>query len=213
MDRKSIVSGSRGQLGLFVGLAEKANQLHAKAAAFGLDLRGAAERGAVSLLIVPPATLDVDILAAAIRERVEARGIRRLAIDPMAAVEQEIPFARRAPRYVSSLLDYLREHGVTTLLTQESAAFDGGRIAEASAAVLSDNLVVLEWVEYQGRLYRILSVRKMRQSAFDPGLREFRIEAGRVRVLTMAESGIATMGGMEAQEQQETRLTRRNRAE
>ena len=39
----------------------------------------------------------------------------------------------------------------------------------------------------------------MRQSAFDAGLREFRIEAGRVRVVAMEESGIATMGGMAAQ--------------
>ncbi len=208
-----LTGAAAGEPGLLVGLAEGAGQLYAKAAEFGLDLRGAVERGAVSLLIAPPATLDVDILATEIRRRVEGLGIRRAVIDSMAVVEQAIPFARRAPRYVAALLDYLRERGVTTLLTQESSAFDGGRIAEAPAAVLSDNLAVLQWVEYRGRLYRILSVRKMRQSAFDPGLREFRIEDGRVRVLTLEESGIATMGGIAAQEERETRLTRRDRSE
>ena len=208
-----MAGAAAGEPGLFVGLAEGAGQLYAKAEGFGLDLRGAVERGIVSLLIAPPTALDVDILAAAIRGRVEALGIRRAAIDPMAVVEQAIPFANRAPRYLSSLLDYLRERGVTTILTQESGAFEGGRVAEALAAVLADNLLVLQWVEYKGRLYRILSVRKMRQSAFDAGLREFRIEDGRVRVLTLAESGIATMGGIAAQEERETRLTQRNRAE
>jgi circadian clock protein KaiC len=158
-----------------------------------------------------PASLDVDILAVEIRRRVEALGIRRAVTDSMAVVEREISFPNRAPRYVASLLDYLREHGVTTLLTHESGDFEGGRIGEVVAAVLSDNLVLLRWVEHEGRPYRILSVRKMRQSAFDPGLRKFRTEAG--RVLPLEESGIATMGGLEAQEQRETRLTRRNRPE
>jgi circadian clock protein KaiC len=167
----------------------------------------------VSLLIIPPARLDVDILATEIRGRVEGLGIKRAVIDSMAVVEQEIPFPKRAPRYVSSLLDYLREHGVTTILTQESGAFDGGRISDALAAVLSDNLVILQWVEYEGRIYRILSVRKMRQSAFDPGLREFRIADGVVRVLPLDESGIETMGGIAMQERREARIARRNRPE
>jgi len=202
-----------GEPGLFVGLAEGAGQLYAKASSFGMDMRGAVGRGEVSLLVVPPADVDADILAAAIRARVEELGIKRAAIDPFAVVEQAIPFPKRAPRYVASLLDYLRERGATTLLTQESAAFDGGRIAATQGAGLADNLMELRWVEYRGRLYRILSVRKMRLSAFDPGLREFRIEAGAVRVLPLEESGLATMGGIEAQEHRETRLTRRNQPE
>jgi circadian clock protein KaiC len=208
-----MAGAAAGEPGLFVGLTESAGQLYAKARAFGLDLRGAVERGAVSLLIIPPARLDVDILATEIRGRVEGLGIKRAVIDSMAVVEQEIPFPKRAPRYVSSLLDYLREHGVTTILTQESGAFDGGRISDALAAVLSDNLVILQWVEYEGRIYRILSVRKMRQSAFDPGLREFRIADGVVRVLPLDESGIETMGGIAMQERREARIARRNRPE
>ena len=207
-----MAGAAAGEPGLFVGLAEGTGQLYAKARAFGLDLRGAVERGAVSLLIAPPATVNADILATRIRQQVEERGIRRAAIESLAVVEHAIPFAGRAPRYVSSLLDYLREHGVTTLLTQESSAFDA-RIADVLAAALSDNLVILQWVEYQGQMYRILSVRKMRQSAFDPGLREFRIADGTVRVLPLAESGIATMGGIAAQEQREMRIARRNQPE
>lgn len=114
---------------------------------------------------------------------------------------------------MSSLLDYLREHGVTTILIHESGAFDSGRVADALPALLSDNLVILRWVEYRGRQYHIVSVRKMRQSAFDPGLREFRIADGQVRVLPLAESGIETMDGIVAQEERERRIARRNRPE
>ncbi len=160
---------------------------------------------------VSPAELDVDILAARIREQVARRGVRRFVIDTVAVVEQEIPFRSRTLRYLSSLLDYLRENGVTTILTQDSAAFDGGGISQSTAAMLADNLLVLRLVEYRNSLYRILSVRKMRQSGFDAGLREFRIEAGSVRVLSVAESASGILGGITAQEQRETRMTRRNR--
>jgi circadian clock protein KaiC len=202
-----------GEPGLFIGLEESAGQLYATAHAFGLDLRAAVKQGLVSLLLTPPASVDVDILATQIRHRVETMGIRRLVIDSIAMVEREIPFPKRAPRFVSSLLNYLREHGVTTILTQESSAFDGGRITEDFSAMLSDNLVILQWIEYQGRMYRMLSVRKMRRSAFDSGLREFRIGDGTIRVLPLTESGIETMGGISRQEQRETRISRRNRQE
>jgi circadian clock protein KaiC len=100
-----MAGAAAGEPGLFLGLAESAGQLYAKAHAFGLDLRGAVERGMVSLLLASPATVDVDILATHIRRRVEELGIRRAAIDSIAVLEQEVPFPKRAPRYVSSLLD------------------------------------------------------------------------------------------------------------
>jgi len=202
---------ARDEPALFVGLSESAEQLYLKAHNFGLDLTGAVARGTVSLMSVSPAELDVDVLAARIREQVEGRGIRRLVIDTVAVVEQEIPFRSRTLRYLSSLLDYLREHGVTTVLTQDSAAFDGGGMSQSIAAMLADNMLVLRLVEYRNSLYRILSVRKMRQSGFDAGLREFRIEAGIVRVLPVAESVPGILDGIITQEQREARMTRRNK--
>lgn len=200
-----------GEPGLLVGLSESAEQLYLKAQHFGLDLRGAVRDGRVTLLMQSLAKLNVDILAANIRERVESLGIKRIVIDSVVAVEQGIPFRNRASRYISSLLDYLRGHEVTTILTQESSAFDGGRMGDALAAMFADNLLVLQWVEYEDRLFRILSVRKMRQSAFDPGLREFRIAEGRIQVLPVEESGITLMRGITEQEQREARIARRNR--
>ena len=53
------------------------------------------------------------------------------------------------------------------------------------------------------RLSRILSVLKMRQSGFDPGLREFRIDDGSIRVLPVGESGIGVLSGIAAQERRD----------
>ena len=196
--------------GMFVGLAESAAQLFLKAQTFGLDLEGAVARGTVSLLTLSAADVDVDILATTIREHVVQRGIRRLVIDTIAAVEAAIPFPDRGPRYMASLLDYLREHGVTSMLTQESNAFHGGRLGGELAAMLSDNLIMLRWVQYANQSVRILSVRKMRHSAFDTTVREYHIAGDAIHVLPVAESAAGVLTGITAQEQREEHRTREN---
>jgi KaiC/GvpD/RAD55 family RecA-like ATPase len=64
-------------------------------------------------------------------------------------------------------------------------------------------------VEFGDRLVRVLSVRKMRQSAFDTGLREYRIEAGGVRVVPLAESEAEVVAGIAARERRTVRQNRR----
>jgi circadian clock protein KaiC len=173
--------------------------LYLKAESFNLDLRGAVARGAVALLCLAPVELEVDIFAAMLRERVERLGIRRLVVDSNAAIEGAILEPNRVAGFFSSLINYLREHDVTTVMTQESNAFDGS-IGESLGAVFADNLIRLRSIIYHDHLYRVLSVLKMRQSGFDPGVREFRIDDGAIRVLPVSESGIGVLSGIAAQE-------------
>ncbi len=161
----------------------------------------------VSLLCLAPVELEVDVFAAALRNRVANLGIRRLVIDSIAAVEVAILEPGRGPGFFASLVNYLRERDVTSMMTQESNAFAGG-IGEALGAVLADTLIRLRSVEYRTRLHRILSILKMRQSAFDPSLREFRIDEGVIRVLLIDESGADAMGGIAAQEGRDARAGR-----
>jgi circadian clock protein KaiC len=194
-----MAGATAGEPGLFICFSESEEQLYLKAESFDLDLRGAVARGAVSLLCLAPVELEVDVFAAMLRERVERLGIRRIVVDSNAAVEVAILEPNRAAGFFTSLINYLREHDVTSVMTQESNAFAGG-IGESLGAVLADNLIKLRSIEYRNQLYRILSVLKMRQSGFDPGVREFRIEEGVIRVLPVAESEIGVLNGIAAQE-------------
>lgn len=194
-----MAGAGHGEPGLFVCFSESEEQLYLKADNFNLDLRGAVARGSVTLLCLAPVELEVDVFAAIVRNRVEHLGIRRLVIDSNAAVEAAILEPNRAPGFFASLINYLRERDVTSVMTQESNAFDGA-IGESLGAMLADNLLRMRTIEYQNRLYRILSILKVRQSGFDPGLREFRIEDGNIRVLPVEESGLGVMSGITAQE-------------
>lgn len=141
---------------------------------------------------------------------VERLGIQRLVIDSVATVEVAILEPNRAPGYFASLINDLREHDVTSVMTQESSAFDDG-MGETLGAALADNLIRLRLAEYGSHPYRILSILKMRQSGFDPGLREFRIAEDAVRVLPVEESGIGILTGIAAQEGRVSRAKRHDR--
>jgi circadian clock protein KaiC len=199
----------RGEAGLYVGFHESAEQLYAKAEQFDLDLRGAVEQGLVVLECMAPVEMELDILAATIRERVERMRVRRFVIDPVAEIEQAVLEPGRAIGFFASLLNYLRERNVTTVITREISPFPEPRLTftETPVSVLTENLLVLRSVEYQDRLYRIISVFKMRFSGFDPALREFRIEDGGIRVLPINESGEQVMTGITRQERRRSERT------
>jgi len=191
-----------GEPGIYIGFHESAEQLYAKAEHFGLDLRGAVARGTIALECIAPVELEPDVLAALIRERVERVQAQRLVIDPIAQMEGAILEPDRATSYFASLLNYLRERNVTTVMTREISPFPEPRLifSETPVSVLTENLLILRSLEYQERLYRVISVLKMRFSPFDPSLREFRIEDGGIRVLLIGESGDSVMTGITQQE-------------
>jgi circadian clock protein KaiC len=205
-----LMEGARsGETGLYVGFHESIEQLYAKAEQFKLDLRGAVARGTVALECMAPVEMELDVLAATIRERVERMQVRRLVIDPVAEIEQAVLEPERAFGFFASLLNYLRERNVTSVITREISPFPEPRLmfTETPVSVLTENLLVLRSVEYQDRLYRIISVLKMRFSGFDPSLREFRIEEGGIRVLPIDESGEHVMTGITRQERRRSERT------
>ena len=76
-----------------------------------------------------------------------------------------------------------------------------GTDIQAPAPELSsivDNLLMMRFVELRAELRRVLSVLKIRDSTYDPSLREFVIQDGEV-VLTRAFEQIATVMSGSAQ--------------
>jgi circadian clock protein KaiC len=91
------------------------------------------------------------------------------------------------------LVNELRARGVTTLYTMETRALVGSGIEMPISGISSvvESLIALRYVEYHARSHRLLSVIKMRDSGFDPALREFVISDG---------SGISLVGAFEGAE-------------
>jgi circadian clock protein KaiC len=92
---------------------------------------------------------------------------------------------------------HLRVAGVTTLFTKEVAKIAGAELdfSDTPVGVLGENLLLLRYVELRGRVHRILSVLKMRDSRYDANLREFEISDAGLRVLAAVRSAEGLLSG------------------
>ena len=190
----------REEAALFVSLRETADQLRELATAFGLDLAAAEREGRVRLLALPDYELEADRLADLLRGDVEQRGVRRLIVDSAAELERGIAPDERKAEFFAALTTYLRGQGVTACLTLDVPKTVGQDLDLVGTpfSVLAENLVLLRDVEYLGQPHRVVSVLKMRFSAYDRSIREYEPVPGHgIQVLGVAPATAGQPTGSE----------------
>jgi circadian clock protein KaiC len=60
---------------------------------------------------------------------------------------------------------------------------------------MAENMILLRYVELRSQLYRLLSIIKVRESDYDPSIREFRITSKGIEVASTFESAEAILTG------------------
>ncbi|WP_137279311.1 ATPase domain-containing protein [Pseudomonas rhizoryzae] len=168
--------------GLMFGFYEPLERLHLKADSLGLDLAGRVKEGAVHVHWQPTTELRIDEVGLKLLALIQQHGIKRLVIDSLGAIARFAIPQGRLIEYFSALLNELRTQGVTVLATWELRDVFGADIAAPAPELSSmvDNLILLRFVEAEAEIKRVLSILKMRDSLYDPSLRE----------LVMGHSGI-----------------------
>jgi circadian clock protein KaiC len=184
---------------LYVGFTEAEAQLRERSRVFGLKLAKAEAAGRLRLAVLPGYDLEADRIASLIAQDVEQRGVRRLMIDSVAGLQRGVVDAQRQVDFLAALVSFLRNHDVTTYVTQDINSIVGTtlELAETPLSVLGENLLVLRYAEYRNRLHRLLAVIKMRFSNYDPKLHEYGITAGRgVELLGPAPPAVGLLTGI-----------------
>ncbi|MBV1800307.1 ATPase domain-containing protein [Siccirubricoccus sp. G192] len=140
----------------------------------------------------------LDELAHRLLEAVRRRGVKRLLIDGLSGFQQAALEPERLVRFWSALSNELRALGVTTLHTLEMPELIGAdlRVPVSGISSLAEVMVMLRYVELQSRLYRLISLFKVREGAFDPTIREFEITAAGITVGEPFERVEAVLSGM-----------------
>jgi circadian clock protein KaiC len=163
--------------GLLFGYYESPEHLRLKAATMGFDLAAAEQRNDVALHWHPTGEYILDELAHRLLDAVRKRGVRRLVIDGVSGFQQATLEPERIVRFWSALSHELRALGVTTLHTLEMPTLVGVDIRPPGSEIsaLAEAMVLLRYVELRSRLYRLISLSKVREGAFDPTIREFSI--------------------------------------
>lgn len=199
---------------VYLGFRESGEQLVQAAAPFAIGplfLRALAPGGGLTFLQTPPIKVNPDILADRLLDELDRTQARRLVIDSIAELERGLLRSgdpRRLEDYLAALLLALRERRVTALMLKETdkavaASLD---FSADALSILAENVLLLQQVPFRGELHRIFSVLKLRFSAHDLGLREFRIAvpAG-LQVLRQSESATGVLDGIIADQERATR--------
>jgi circadian clock protein KaiC len=134
----------------------------------------------------PPAECILDVLADQLLSDVRKRKVKRVFVDGLSAMSQSTPEPSRMGSFFAALTQELRCEGVTTLFGLETPRLFGSALdvpLEAGPSAVAENLFFLRHVELEGRLRRLLSIFKLRDTHYDSTLREFVITHQGLEVL------------------------------
>ncbi|HEY6883302.1 MAG TPA: ATPase domain-containing protein, partial [Nitrososphaeraceae archaeon] len=168
-----VVEGvKKGEAGIFYSLEDSADGIRMMAKGYGYNIRELENNG-LSIVVGSPWDESPDALIASLAASIERTKAKRLVIDGLSVFENKYKNDMHmiAKRFISLIQHYKITALITILTTQKS----GFEISELGVSSLLQNIILLRYVEVQGRLKRILLVLKMRGTQHDESILEFRI--------------------------------------
>ncbi len=192
-----LCEASPAEPALLFGFYETPVRLQKKAERLGLSLSRPLEDGTLECLWYQPTEQLLDDLGAQLLEAVRRRGVRRLFIDGLDGFKQAAPNPDRLIHFLTALTNELGALGVTTICSAETKVLVGPEVVTPvhGLSVLADNLILLRFVELRAQLYRLLSILKVRDNAFDAALREFRLTSDGIKLADTFRSAEDILSG------------------
>lgn len=201
-----IGQSSVNEPGLLLTFHETTAELREKAALLGIDLAGLIDEGAVEVIWYPSAENLLDAVGYHLVEAVEKRGVRRLFLDGVDALDLSTGHLSRFPPFLTALTHVLKTRQVTTLYTHETRSkFSGSeQTSLGSVSGVAENVISLRFFESEKQTRRLLAIKKVRSNSFDMRLRPFSITnqgivIGDPEPAHQADYGIADRPGEEYQ--------------
>jgi circadian clock protein KaiC len=169
--------------GLLFGFFESPTRLAAKAASFGIDFAALLASGAIEVIWHSQGEHVLDELAHELLAQVSARGAKRVVIDGLSGFFESTVHPERSTRFFSCLANELRRRGATVLMTLETRDVVSSTVSTSyGVSGFVDNLLFIRFVEERGRVKRLLTMTKMRDSDYSPGLHGVEIDAAGMRI-------------------------------
>jgi len=172
--KEAAARGERSAIYLF---EESRGSFLRRSEGVGIPVGEMTERGTLAVEAIEPLALSTDELAHRVRREVEERGARLVMIDGTAGYRLSLHAEDdELVRELHALCRYLRNLGVTVILTEETPEVTGRFLATSeNISYLADNILFLRYYEAQGEIHKAVGVLKKRLGDFEPTLRELHI--------------------------------------
>jgi len=170
-----LAQSSAEEPGLLFGFYETPAHIRTKAHSVCPPMLSQLDANHVRILWQAPTDQFLDELADRMLRDIKQRKVKRLLIDGLGGFKKALR-SRPIEPFFSALVHELRAQGVTTICTAEVMEIVGPTITIPLQGLsdVTDNHILLRFVESEASLYRLLSILKMRDSAFDSDLRQLR---------------------------------------
>jgi circadian clock protein KaiC len=148
-----------------------------QAAGVGLHLEPLVEKGFLELSFRPPTENYLDALGIELVTLIRQRRVRRLFVDGFDALSKAAIRQNRIARFMAALVNECRNHGVAMVFTAEAQTLFGYelRFPMRGISMICENILFMRSSELGPELRNFISILKLRNSAHDRALREFRI--------------------------------------
>jgi circadian clock protein KaiC len=187
-----------GEPSIYFGFYETIQRLLEKARHLDQPLDEYIDNGLVKMMWQAPLEEIPDALVEQLLEVINETGAKRLFLDGLEPLGSALIYPDRTPRFFAALMNELRARDVTTLFSSELPDLfsDKVKIPVDGISATTDNIIFVRYVELHSQLYRLLSIMKMRESSYDPSIREFRISGRGIEVASTFESAEAILTGV-----------------
>lgn len=165
-----------GEAGIFCSLEESVDEIRRMAENLGYDVEGL-ERKGLKILANSPESQSPDAFVAGIAREIEKVKAKRLAIDGLSSFGHTMMQDADSVYVVAKRLASLsRESGITTIFSILSIQQADVILKDLGGlSTLFQNIVLLRYVEIEGRMKRTMIILKMRSTPHDESLLQFDI--------------------------------------
>jgi circadian clock protein KaiC len=179
-----IIDGAkRGEKCLLIEFEESADQLYRNAESFGWNLNEYTDNGTIQLVCQYPDDLKPEQYTKVIKDFILEFGAQRVGFDSLSALER-IYDPEKFRKFVIGLNGFLKTQGCTSIITNTTYELLGmSQLTSTHLSTVSDNIIVLKYVELCGQMRRLISVLKERGSDHKKELTEFQITKNGIEIL------------------------------
>ncbi|WP_269714760.1 ATPase domain-containing protein [Caulobacter sp. NIBR2454] len=172
----------RGEPTVLYEFDERIGTLLVRSKAMGMDLERHVREGCLKIQQIDPAEMSPGQFVALVREEVEVRKVRLIAIDSLNGYMAAMPQEQQMLLQIHELLSYLNQQGVTTLLINPQHGLVGTMSSTLDVSYVSDAVILVRFFEAGGRMRKAISVIKNRGGAHEDSIRELRVDSRGLRV-------------------------------
>lgn len=165
-----------GERALVFGAEESREQLTRNASSWGVDFEKAERDGLLRIVCRYPEVMALEDHLLQMKRDIRDFRPHRVAVDSLSAFER-VSSIKSFREFVIALTSAIKHLEITGLFTNTTSMLIGGEsITETHISTITDQIILLRYVELHGEMRRGLTVLKMRGTWHEKEIREYTID-------------------------------------